>query len=176
MTEDVEKDIPVLEIEKILELRRLVDVLYDIQDVRIRTANRLRQMPKATRQVYVGPLLSVEANLTSRVEGLLAYFPIYTEFLYNVRGVGPRISGCIIANTMIRFEKVEKDDFADLLEKVNSEEFDDLEYSVRQIELAQKTERGGYLIPVIRGIGAFATVSKFWWWWGLGVKIGRAHV
>ena len=72
----------------------------------MRTANRLRQMPKQTREVYVKPLLKVESTLTNQIEGLLALVPIYTDFLYNVKGVGPRISGSIIANTMIRFEKI----------------------------------------------------------------------
>lgn len=47
-------------------------------------------------------------------------------------------------------------------------------YSKEQLELAQKTDKGDYLIPVIRGIGEFDTVSKFWAWWGLHVVDGKA--
>ncbi|GAG99938.1 unnamed protein product, partial [marine sediment metagenome] len=35
-----------MSLTRYLELRSLVDVLYDVQDVRMRTANRLRVMPK----------------------------------------------------------------------------------------------------------------------------------
>lgn len=143
-----------------LELRRLVDVLYDVQDVRTRTANRLRQMPKATREVYVQPLLKVEDGLTKRVGQLLEEYPIYTGFLKDVKGVGPRISGSIIAQTMVKFDKVDKDGLDGFTEE--------------QRALAQKTEKGEYLVPVLRGIGAFDTVSKLWAWFGLHTVDGKA--
>ena len=47
-------------------------------------------------------------------------------------------------------------------------------YTREQLALAQKTDRGDYLIPVMRGIGAFDTVSKYWAWWGLNVQDGKA--
>ena len=49
-----------------------------------------------------------------------------------------------------------------------------LAYTKEQLALAQKTDRGDYLIPVIRSIGAFDTVSKYWAWWGLNVQDGKA--
>lgn len=148
-----------LNIEEMLKLRRLVDVLYDTQEVRMRTANRLRLMPKDVKETSVDPMLKVEADLTKQIEGFLARVPIYTDFLYHVRGVGPRISGCIISQTAIKFDQVEK-------EKLKN-------YSETQQRLSQKTEKGLYLVPVPRGIGAFDTVSKYWKWWGLGVTNGE---
>jgi hypothetical protein len=47
-------------------------------------------------------------------------------------------------------------------------------FTQEQLELAQKTEKGNYLVPTIRGIGAFDTVSKYWAWWGLDVRDGHA--
>lgn len=186
-----------LGIKEYLELRRLVDVLYDVQDVRMRTANRLRLMPKETLQIHVKPLRKVEETLTKDIERFLAKIPIYTDFLYNVKGVGPRISGSIIAQTMIRFEKVSKEEYDKLSQCLDethrnvaspvsrethshpaSQEADDtpfsFAYSKKQLDLAQKTENGAYLIPVIRGIQAFDTVSKYWAWWGLHTVNGRA--
>jgi hypothetical protein len=40
--------------------------------------------------------------------------------------------------------------------------------------LAQKTENGDYLIPTIRGIGAFPNISSYWAWWSLHVVGGRS--
>ena len=204
-----------------LNLRRLVDVLYDIQDVRMRTANRLRQMPKDTVKVYVKPLLDVESNLTNEIEGLLSKIPIYTEWLYHVKGVGPRISGSIIAQTMIRFKRITKEEYKKIsqafietqrrvaiqpafetqkesashidsetqLNSASQSAFETHEwdasqspcdaqrrsaFSKEQLELAQKTEKGDYLIPTLRGIGAFDTVSKYWAWWGLHTVDGKA--
>jgi len=54
-----------------LELRRLVDVLYDVQDVRIRTQNRLRQFPSETSKLYVTRLMKMEMDLQNQVEGML---------------------------------------------------------------------------------------------------------
>ncbi len=147
-------------LEDYLTLRRLVDVLYDIQDVRLRTANRLRTMPKATRALYVDQLMGLEKELTKTIHGLLLEEPIYTEFLTKVRGIGPRISGCIVAETMIRFTKIPKDQVKEVPEP--------------QRHLALKTEGGDYLVPSLRGIGAFPTVSKYWAWWGLHTVNGRA--
>jgi hypothetical protein len=225
----------VVSIRDCLELRLLVDVLYDVQDVRMRTENRLRQMPKETSKVYSKPLRDTEDRLTLEIEGQLAKHPIYTDWLYDVKGVGPRISGSIIAQTMIRFVRVEASDYeamtksqtnydaqnavasqslCDTQEFIASHKSDDIRkpfasqsvvdnqmlyashypsdaqardasqplvdtqevraFSSEQLDLAQKTEDGDYLVPTIRGIGAFDTVSKYWAWWGLDVRDGHA--
>lgn len=253
-----------------LKLRRTVDVLYDIQDVRMRTANRLRLMPKKTTKLYVAPLLEIEKDLTKEIEASLLKIPIYDLWLQQVKGVGPRLAGSIIAHTMIRFERVSASEYKRMMSQVPNEthrilashhrdetqrrlasqllsetqdpsashshsetqkksashrldetqrslashaqnetqkldasqrSFETQEasashrggetqlanashmtaethlsraFSREQLELAQKTDRGEYLIPVIRGIGAFDTVSKLWAWWGLHVIDGKA--
>lgn len=175
------------EIERYLNLRRLVDVLYDIQDVRMRTANRLRQMPKSTSKIYVQPFLDMEKNVTQGIDVMLGDIPIYTEFLQHIRGVGPRISGCIVGETMIKFERVLKEEYEEAKSQVNNETQDEgvsqkksetqnpsAMFSKEQLRLALKTEKGGYLIPVLRGIGTFSTVSRYWAWWGLHVVDGHA--
>jgi len=245
-----------------LRLRRLVDVLYDVQDVRLRTANRLRQMPRKTAALYVEPLQRLEQDLTKEIDRLLRRVPIYTSFLRHVRGVGPRISGCIVAETMISFVRVPKAEYERARRALESQADDETQISVasretdetqlrdagrkavethcadasqrwyetqahrasqllhethkaaasqnsnatqqegvsryesdaqerdasqdnpdphneyaftrEQLELAQKTEGGDYLVPALRGIAAFPTVSKYWAWWGLHVVDGRA--
>jgi hypothetical protein len=189
----------VASIKDCLELRLLVDVLYDIQDVRMRTENRLRQMPKETSKVYSKPLRDTEDRLTLEIEGQLAKHPIYTDWLYDVRGIGPRISGSIIAQTMIRFVRVAAPDYEAMTKSqqlcdthitpasqiridthvayashIKYDTHGVFAFSSEQLELAQKTENGDYLVPTIRGIGAFDTVSKYWAWWGLDVRDGHA--
>lgn len=100
-----------LTIKDWLTLRRTVDVLYDVQDVRMRTANRLRQMPKETSSLYTRRLLDIENSLTAEIRAILEQVPIYELWLKDVRGVGPRLAGSIIAQTMIRFERVSADEF-----------------------------------------------------------------
>jgi len=191
-----------LSLTRYLELRSLVDVLYDVQDVRMRTANRLRIMPKETSSLKVSPLKELEKQLTDEIDLILQNEPIYNEFLGKIRGVGPRISGSIIAQTMIRFEKISSEEYNrlkrhheshaeyDTQSDVASQDKRDtqlisasqgkndtqhlLAFSREQYELAQKTAQGGYLIPTRRGIEAFDTVSKYWAWWGLHVVDGHA--
>lgn len=156
-----------------LKLRRLVDTLYDVQDVRMRTANRLRVFPKETREVHVKPLLEEEKKLTDQIQAILDDMPIYQQYLGHIKGIGPRIAGMIISQTMIRFVEVDGAEFKKIAKIV--EEGGDLvgiPYDKQQILLAVKTKGGNYKIPTIRGIGAFDTVSKYWEWWGVGmVKI-----
>lgn len=159
-------------IEDYIKLRRLVDVLYDVQDVRMRTANRLRLMPKEAKQVHVRALTDMEQNLTKQIDVLLQDISIYTQFLQRIRGIGPRISGSIIAQTMIRFERLSEDEYKKA--RKNLEEPMDLRFSGDQLNLAQKTEKGNYLVPTRRGIEAFDTISKYWAWWGLHVIDGSA--
>jgi hypothetical protein len=233
-------------IQRLLEMRSLVDVLYDVQDVRMRTANRLRQMPGEASKLRVAPLLGLEKDLTDTIDAMLQDEPIYRAFLGKVWGVGPRISGSIIGQTMIRFEKVPADEYEQMTSQrkiethppcasqstsethegrashpvsetqearasqlghenqiltashpadethvliasqMKSENHARLAsqriienqmghaFSLEQLRLAQKTENGDYLIPAIRGIGAFPTVSSYWAWWGLHVKDGHA--
>lgn len=184
-------------IQRYLELRGLVDVLYDVQDVRMRTANRLRLMPKETANLRVAPLLKLETDLTKEIDVILQDEPVYQRFLGKVRGVGPRIAGSIIAQTMIRFVRVSADEYESMSHVQNdtqrdvashriaethsgdaSQKADDthfgVAFSVEQLRLAQKTEKGDYLIPTLRGVASFDTVSKYWAWFGLHVVDGSA--
>lgn len=162
--------------ERYLTVRRRVDVHYDIQDVRIRTEARLRQMPKDSK-LYGGSLRKLEANLKKDVLESLSGIPIYEKFFSKVYGVGPLISGWTIGKTMIKFERTSKKDFQDAVDyldapeeaKADMENEDLLRLSRTQMRLAQKTKDGDYLYPMIRGIGAFDTVSAYWAWWGLHV-------
>jgi len=156
-----------------LKLRRLVDTLYDVQDVRMRTANRLRVFPKETREVHVKPLLGEEKNLTDQIQAMLDELPIYQQYLGHVKGIGPRIAGMIISQTMIKFVEVDGAEFRKMAKTVEEDvPLVGIPYSKQQIQLAIKTKGGNYKIPTIRGIGAFDTVSKYWEWWGVGmVKI-----
>ncbi|GAI19021.1 unnamed protein product, partial [marine sediment metagenome] len=167
----------------------------------MRTANRLRVMPKETSKLKVSPLKALEKQLTDEIDLILQNEPIYLEFLGKIRGVGPRISGSIIAQTMIRFEKISSEEYKRLKENHESHGINDTQltiasqdsndtqvmvasqlaidthennaFSFEQYSLAQKTENG-YLIPTRRGIEAFDTVSKYWAWWGLHVVDGHA--
>jgi len=103
-----------MSLAEMIELRSLVDVLYDVQDVRTRTDNRLRQMPKETAKLKANALRKLEDDLTKEIDVLLQDIPIYKVFLSKVRGVGPRISGSIIGQTMIRFEEITEDEYKEL--------------------------------------------------------------
>lgn len=163
-------------LEMYLTVRRFVDVHYDLQDVRMRTESRLRQMPKES-ELYGGTVRKLESNLKREVQNSIKGIPIYEEFFRRVYGVGPLISGWIIGKTMIKFELILKKDFEAAVNYLDApdevrddmEDKDFLRLSKTQVRLAQKTKEGNYLYPTIRGIGAFDTVSKYWAWWGLHV-------
>lgn len=97
-----------MDIGRLLKLRRAVDVLYDIQDVRLRTANRLRQFPEKSQTLYVEPLEQIEKEITNQIGGILTLVPIW-HWLDDVRGIGPRIAGGLISKIAVRFERVDKE-------------------------------------------------------------------
>jgi len=103
-----------MSLAEMIELRSLVDVLYDVQDVRMRTDNRLRQMPRETAKLKAQSLKALEDQLTKEIDAVLQDIPIYKVFLGKVRGVGPRISGSIIAQTMVRFKRISEDEYVAL--------------------------------------------------------------
>lgn len=141
-----------------VELRRLIDTLYDIQETRKRVVSRMRNMPS---QEVFADLTPMEDKFTEMIEHRLKAIPIWTEFISNVKGVGPRLAGYVIGKTMIRFIPVSEEDLVN--------------YSPFQQELAQKTKDDDYLIPTRRGIEAFGTISKYWAFWGLAVVDGNAQ-
>ena len=145
-------------LEDYVELRRLVDTLYDIQEARKRVENRMRNMPLMD---IFDDLQPMEDKITKLIESKLNLIPIWTEFISKVKGVGPRLAGYVIGKTTVRFIPVSEEDLTD--------------YSPFQQSLAQKTKDGKYMIPTKRGIEAFSTISKYWAFWGLAVKDGEAQ-
>lgn len=146
------------DLEKYLRIRRLVDIYYDVQDVRIRTSNRLRQFPIKSKIAYPKELLEIEKRVKSEIEFNLSSVPIYTQWLQKVRGIGPCLGGGLIATVMVRFG------MKDSLEGCNEIE----------TRYALKTKDKKFRVPEIRGISAFANVSKLWKFCGQHVVDGHA--
>ena len=145
-------------LEDYVELRRLNDTLYDIQEARKRVQNRMRNMPSM--DIYED-LQPIEDKITKLIEQKLKLIPIWTEYLSKVKGIGPRLASYVIGKTLVKFIPVSEEDLKN--------------YSPFQQELAQKTKDDKYKIPTRRGIEAFDTISKYWAFWGLGVKDGAAQ-
>jgi len=78
-----------------MRIRRLVDIYYDVQDVRIRTFNRLRQLGEIEGVDPIA-LKKLERELNREVERWLKGIPIWEKFLKQVRGVGAILAGGII--------------------------------------------------------------------------------
>lgn len=150
-------------LEQYIELKRIYDILYDVQEVRKATASRERGLPKGSIDpLYSATLLNLEKQVTDHLESLLEHMREYMEIFKPIRGIGPRLSGGFIANTMIRYVKVTPGE----LEKC----------SEVQQNYKQKTKFGNYLVPSIRSIFAFATISKYRAWSGYGMgKDGTAQ-
>ena len=141
--------------EKYLKLKRLVDCYYDVQDVRIRSANRLRIFPTEAKAVYPDRLKEVESDLKLEIQQLLYEEPIWDDFLSKWRGVGPCIAGSLIAIIMLKFTV--------------REPLNELETS-----WSMKTKDGKLLVPELRGIGKFDNPSKLHAFFGLDVHEGHA--
>ena len=146
-------------LELYLELRRVSDCLYDVQDVRIRTAHRLRGLPKEVYGVYPRSLLDIEKQLTKQLNTLLKQVPVWNYWLKDVKGVGPRLAGAILSRIAVKYQVVEKLDNVTEIQRRFAVKFQN---------------KPGYLIPVYRGIQAFPNVSKLWAYCGLHVEDGVA--
>jgi len=138
-------------------LKRLVDVFYDIQDVRMRTAARLRQFPEMA-ELYPEDLKALEEGVLKQIQQLLKQVPVYMSWLRHQKGVGPTLAATLIANIMVKFEVV------DSLKQVTE----------LQRKYALKTKDKRWRVPVLRGIEAFETPSHLVSWCGLAVHEGRA--
>ncbi|MDO9174343.1 MAG: hypothetical protein Q7V62_06020, partial [Actinomycetota bacterium] len=116
--------------------------------------------------------LAEEKNLTDEIQLMLDDMPIYQQYLGHIKGIGPRIAGMIVSQTMIRFVEVDGTEFKRWAKTVESDEpLVGVPYEKQQILLAVKTKGGNFRIPTIRGIGAFDTVSKYWEWGGIGMVL-----
>jgi len=136
-------------------MRRLFDILKDIQNVRCAVANRERGLPFGSEGLFSDRLEDIEKDLTKKLKVSLGAVPIYEKWLKEVEGVGPRIAAAWISNIMISYKHLE-------------------EPSETQKTFAIKTKGEKELYPTLRGIGAFPTISKLWAWCGQDVQNGEA--
>lgn len=146
------------DLTKYVGIRRLTDIYYDVQDVRIRTANRIRAFPIKSVIGFPGELLKIEKEAKKQLQWRVKDVPIFAEWLKQVKGIGPCLSGGLISVIMVKFElKDSLDDVSDV-----------------QKQFALKTKDKKFRVPIIRGISAFANVSKLWKFAGLDVVDGHA--
>lgn len=78
-------------------IRHLSDIRYDVQDVRTRSFNRLRQIGEV-KGVNPKILLELENQIRDYIEAEIKDVPIYTKFLKPIKGIGPILSGNIIGS------------------------------------------------------------------------------
>jgi len=78
------------------DLKKLVSMYYDIQDIRIRTENRIRQLNV---DYGIDPyfLRKMELIISDRIKEAIKDEPIYKHFLSKIKGIGPILSGAVIA-------------------------------------------------------------------------------
>jgi len=146
-----------MDIERYVEIRRTSDILYDVQEVRKATENRLRTLPKEVYGVYPATLRRLEKMLTARLEELLDGVPVWDRYLKGLTGVGPRIAGAVIGRVAVKYVKADEgDEFTEVQKR----------YSIKR--------KDGVYVPVERGIEAFPNVSKFWKYFGLHTEDGTA--
>jgi len=78
------------------DLKILVSIYYDIQDVRIRTANRLRNV-EADYGVDVDKLKQMEKRIAEEINRLIEDDAVYENFLSKIPGLGSVLSGGLLA-------------------------------------------------------------------------------
>jgi hypothetical protein len=77
-------------------VRQLVEIFYDVQDVRIRSFNRLRQVGEV-KGVNPNILKKLEREMKTYILSWVKQQPIYAKFLCRIRGIGPILSAGIIS-------------------------------------------------------------------------------
>jgi len=96
----------------LFSLRSLVEVYYDVQDVRIRTANRLRQFGKIKGVDHPRQLKKIELEIRKDILEKFAEFdlPIWTEWLSKVKGIGSILGAGLIGyiGDISRFDSISK--------------------------------------------------------------------
>ena len=90
-------------LQRYVELKRLTDIFYDVQDVRIRTASRERTIPGKTESLYSMELKSVETKVLHAISKRLVNIPIWQQWLSTVKGIGPTLGACWISNVMVAY-------------------------------------------------------------------------
>jgi|GEM_PF-6056423 len=87
-------------------LRILVELYYDFQKGRIAYFNRLNLLPKEVREeiedriTYVGDnLKKMEKEIEKEIKREIQNYPLYTEILRRIKGIGPILAADLIAWT-----------------------------------------------------------------------------
>jgi len=95
--------------KELLRLRVLVEVRYDVQDVRIATLNRLRSIGMI-RTSYPETLKKIEDDIDKEILQELKQIPIWNVWLSKIKGVGVALGGGLIARIgdIGRFPNVSK--------------------------------------------------------------------
>jgi len=77
-------------------IRQLVEIYYDVQDVRIRSFNRLRQVGEV-KGVNPDILKQLENQIKDYIAAEVKDIPIVRVFLKPIKGIGPILSGGLLA-------------------------------------------------------------------------------
>jgi len=78
------------------KIRQLVEIYYDVQDVRIRSYNRLRTVGEVE-GVHPEALKKLEREIRTYIEKQLQGIPIWEEFLNKIKGMGAILAGGLIS-------------------------------------------------------------------------------
>lgn len=78
------------------KIRELVEIYYDVQDVRIASFGRLRSVG-IVKGVNPEAMCVLEDQIKSYIWAYVKEQPIYREFLINIKGIGPVLAGGIIS-------------------------------------------------------------------------------
>jgi hypothetical protein len=78
------------------KVRSLVEIYYDIQDVRIRSFNRLREVGEV-QGVTPKHLKLLEKEIKDYIDAYVKTQLVYTKFLKGIRGIGPILTGGILS-------------------------------------------------------------------------------
>jgi len=77
-------------------VRELVEIYYDVQDVRIRSFNRLRQVGEV-KGVEPDILKELEKQIRDYIAAQIKNEPVYKVFLKNIKGIGPILAGGLLS-------------------------------------------------------------------------------
>jgi len=83
------------------KIRRLVEIYYDVQDVRIRTENRLRTVGEVE-GVHPEVLRKLEKEIRETIKKEIQDIPIVKNYLRNIKGIGAILAGALISFLDVR--------------------------------------------------------------------------
>lgn len=78
------------------KVRQLLEIYYDVQEVRIRTFNRLRQVGKVE-DVNAKRLKTLEKEIRDYIFREIKYLAVYQKFLSLIKGIGPILAGGLLS-------------------------------------------------------------------------------